>query len=215
MAQISDGQPQAAASTKSAVAQISDGQPQAAASTKSAVAQISDGQPQAAPSTKSAVSQISDGQPQASVSKTSAVSQLSDGQPQASGSSVAAVSQSADGQPAASGTQSGSGPAPTKLVTCASDSTLALTLDNGVLKDAKGRTGYIASNYQFQFDNPPQAGALYTSGFSVCGNGSLALGGSAVFYQCLSGTFFNLYDRYWAPQCNPVLISTLELQACP
>jgi hypothetical protein len=33
---------------------------------------------------------------------------------------------------------------------------LTLTLINGILKDALGRTGYIASNYQFQFDGPPQ-----------------------------------------------------------
>lgn len=33
---------------------------------------------------------------------------------------------------------------------------LTLTLQNGLLKDALGRTGYIAANYQFQFDGPPQ-----------------------------------------------------------
>ena len=40
---------------------------------------------------------------------------------------------------------------------------------------------------------------------------SLAVGGSAIFYQCLSGTFYNLYDRDWEPKgpanhCNPVYI---------
>jgi len=100
------------------------------------------------------------------------------------------------------------------MVACASNSTLALTLTNGVLTDAKGRTGYIAANYQFQFDAPPQAGAIFTSGFSVCGNGSLALGASNVFYQCLSGSFYNLYDRHWAAQCSPVTINTLMLKQC-
>jgi hypothetical protein len=85
-----------------------------------------------------------------------------------------------------------------------------LTLADGVLVDAESRTGYIASNFQFQFDAPPQAGAIYTAGFSVCGNGSLALGPSAVFYKCTSGDFSNLYDRSWAPQCSPV-----ELIAMP
>jgi hypothetical protein len=99
-------------------------------------------------------------------------------------------------------------------VACQTNSTLALTLAGGVLKDAIGRIGYIASNYQFQFDNPPQAGAIFTSGFSVCGNGSLALGGSSVFWQCRSGNFFNLYDRYWAAQCSPVTINVLTLQKC-
>lgn len=78
------------------------------------------------------------------------------------------------------------------------------------MTDAQGRTGYIASNYQFQFDAPAQAGAIYTAGFSACGNGSLALGGSAVWYECASGDFYNLYDRSWAAQCEPVEIILME-----
>jgi cell wall mannoprotein len=90
--------------------------------------------------------------------------------------------------------------------TCGKAGYLTLTLAGGQLKDAVGRTGYIAANYQFQFDAPPQTGAIYTGGFSVGSNGSLALGGSAVFYECLSGSFYNLYDRSWAAQCSPILI---------
>jgi hypothetical protein len=93
--------------------------------------------------------------------------------------------------------------------TCSDSGVLVATLDDGVLKDAQGRTGYIASNYQFQFDGPPQAGSIYTAGFSECGNGTLALGGSTVFYQCKSGSFYNLYDRWWAEQCSPVEILTM------
>lgn len=93
--------------------------------------------------------------------------------------------------------------------TCGATGSLTISLAGGVLTDAQSRVGYIADNYQFQFDGPPQAGAIYTGGFSVCGNGSLALGGSAIFYQCLSGSFYNLYDRNWAPQCEPILISIL------
>lgn len=89
------------------------------------------------------------------------------------------------------------------------DNVLILTLSGGTLKDQQGRTGYIASNYQFQFDAPPQAGAIYTSGFSLCGNGSMALGGSAIFYQCYSGGFYNLYDRHWAAQCSPIYIEAI------
>lgn len=100
------------------------------------------------------------------------------------------------------------------LKACAQDGALAITLEDGILKDQKGRTGYIAANYQFQFDGPPQAGALYTSGFTLCNNGSLALGGSNVFYQCLSGDFYNLYDRYWAAQCSPVTINPIILEKC-
>ncbi|OAA51562.1 covalently-linked cell wall protein [Metarhizium rileyi] len=88
--------------------------------------------------------------------------------------------------------------------TCDGEGTLVLSLKDGVLKDAHGRTGYIASNYQFQFDEPPQANAIKSSGFSVCQNNSLALDGSTVFYRCLSGNFYNLYDRHWAAQCSPI-----------
>jgi len=93
--------------------------------------------------------------------------------------------------------------------TCGTPGYLTIKLAGGQLTDAEGRTGYIASNYQFQFDAPPQTGAIYTGGFSVCANGSLAFGGSNIFYECLSGSFYNLYDRSWAAQCEPVLIDVL------
>lgn len=92
---------------------------------------------------------------------------------------------------------------------CSGEGALVLKLNNGVLLDSKDRTGYIADNYQFQFDKPAQTGAIYTAGFSTCSNSSLALGGSAVFYQCLSGSFYNLYDRHWAAQCEPVLLQVV------
>ncbi|KAI5923444.1 hypothetical protein F4810DRAFT_207086 [Camillea tinctor] len=95
---------------------------------------------------------------------------------------------------------------PEKRDTCGADGVLVLTLEDGSTFDAQGRTGYIASNYQFQFDSPAQAGAIYTSGFSVCENNVLALGSSKTFYRCLSGDFYNLYDRDWAEQCEPVSI---------
>ena len=82
-------------------------------------------------------------------------------------------------------------------------------LTDSVLKDQAGRTAYVAANYQFQFDDPPQTGAIYTSGFSVCANNTLALGGSAMWYQCISGSFYNLYDRSWAPHCVPIYIYTM------
>ncbi|KAI1309229.1 hypothetical protein F5Y03DRAFT_75273 [Xylaria venustula] len=93
---------------------------------------------------------------------------------------------------------------PEKRDECGAEGVLVLSLSDGATTDAQGRTGYIASNYQFQFDGPPQAGALITSGFSVCKDNTLALGSSKTFYQCLSGDFYNLYDRSWAAQCEPV-----------
>ncbi|KAI1810359.1 hypothetical protein GGS20DRAFT_204716 [Poronia punctata] len=89
---------------------------------------------------------------------------------------------------------------------CGSEGTLVVSLKDGSTLDDQGRTGYIASNYQFQFDAPAQAGALYNSGFSVCEGNVLALGSSKTFYQCRSGDFYNLYDRTWADQCEPVSI---------
>jgi hypothetical protein len=41
-------------------------------------------------------------------------------------------------------------PGGAQLVTCKTPGTLQISLADGVLKDDKGRTGYIASNYQFQ-----------------------------------------------------------------
>ena len=200
----SDGQPQLPTAT--GISQISDGQPQAP--TAPAITQISDGHPQAP--TATAISQISDGQPQAPTA--TGISQISDGQPQAP--TATGATQLSDGQPQAptSAPQTGSGSS--NIAFCQTPGTLALTLNNGILKDSQGRIGYIASNYQFQFDSPPQAGAIYTSGFSVCGNGTLTLGGSSIWYQCRSGEFYNIYDRHWAAQCNPIYIQTGSLVKC-
>jgi len=96
-----------------------------------------------------------------------------------------------------------------QAVNCGQPGYLTVTLTNGVLTDAEGRTGYIAANYQFQFDSPPQTGAIYTGGFSIFPNTSLALGSSAVFYECASGGFSNLYSTNWATQCNAILIDIL------
>ncbi|RKF64604.1 putative covalently-linked cell wall protein [Erysiphe neolycopersici] len=97
----------------------------------------------------------------------------------------------------------------TRDSTCGKDGYLTLKLHEGNLIDSKGRIGYIASNYQFQFDGPPQENAASVGGYSACQNGSLALAGSSIFYQCLSGDFYNLYDRYWAAQCQPIHIDIL------
>jgi hypothetical protein len=88
--------------------------------------------------------------------------------------------------------------------------TLTLSLQNGNLRDQAGRTGYIASNYQFQFDAPVQAGARVQTGFSLCNNGSLALGSTAIWYQCLSGTFYNLYSQSTGAQCIPIYITAVR-----
>jgi len=93
---------------------------------------------------------------------------------------------------------------------CGAAGSLTITLAGGQLTDMKGRTGYIANNSQFQFDGPPQAGALLTGGFTACQNGSLALGGSAVWWECYSGGFYNLYDVSQGLQCYPILLDIIS-----
>merc|ERR1711939_936941 len=229
VSQITDGQVQAAQSSVCyamdsqgrTVSQIGDGQIQAPTSTPApsmtmmGVSQIGDGQIQGPACTPSA--QVQDGQ--MGCTRVPAISQISDGQIQAptvtvqstntiTSTATAVVSQIADGQIQNSGALSNG------IVACQDNGTLALMLNNGVLTDNQGRTGYVASNRQFQFDSPPQAGAIYTSGFSLCSNGSLALGGSTTFYQCRSGGFYNLYDQNVASYCEPVTLNAVDLLSC-
>jgi hypothetical protein len=86
---------------------------------------------------------------------------------------------------------------------------LTMTLKDGKLTDQAGRDGYIASNYQFQFDGPVQAGALETEGFGLCSNGSLSLKGSTLWYSCKSGSFYNLYSKSIGDQCIPTHIQAV------
>ncbi|CAI4888532.1 CLL_collapsed_G0032030.mRNA.1.CDS.1 [Saccharomyces cerevisiae] len=186
---------QAAKSTAAAASQISDGQVQAAKSTAAAASQISDGQVQATTSTKAAASQITDGQIQASKT-TSGASQVSDGQVQA----TAEVKDAND---------------PVDVVSCNNNSTLSMSLSKGILTDRKGRIGSIVANRQFQFDGPPpQAGAIYAAGWSITPEGNLALGDQDTFYQCLSGDFYNLYDKHIGSQCHEVYLQAIDLIDC-
>ena len=229
--QISDGQVQAAKSTAAAVSQITDGQVQAAKSTAAAVSQITDGQVQAAKSTAATVSQITDGQVQAAKSTAAAASQISDGQVQATTSTKAAASQITDGQIQASKTTSGASQVsdgqvqataeakdandPVDVVSCNNNSTLSMSLSKGILTDRKGRIGSIVANRQFQFDGPPpQAGAIYAAGWSITPEGNLALGDQDTFYQCLSGDFYNLYDKHIGSQCHEVYLQAIDLIDC-
>ena len=202
------------------------------------ISEIGDGQPQAASSqsietmtseTMVPVVQIGDGQiqnPQTAATPATAAFE-STSQPLTSSNDAVATSEtiplslrSATPTPSpralanSSTTDTTSSSDDVDFVACQRQGTLNVTLTNGVLMDSRGATGYIASNYQFQFDDPPQAGAIYTAGFSMCSNGSLALGGSAIFYACRSGNFSNLYDRWIAPQCYPVYIRSVNLITC-
>ena len=83
------------------------------------------------------------------------------------------------------------------------------TLKGGVLTDQCERTGEIVANAQFQYDLHVQNNAINTGGFSICSNGTLAIAGSAVFYHCLSGSFYNLYDASLGAQCSPVFLEII------
>ncbi|CAA9959449.1 hypothetical protein CFE70_002883 [Pyrenophora teres f. teres 0-1] len=91
----------------------------------------------------------------------------------------------------------------------ASDGDLLCTLEDGILHDQYGRTGAVVANRQFQFDGPPQAGSIYTGGWSVCANNSLAIGGSTRWWRCMSGAFGNLYDESIGAQCHEIRIQAI------
>jgi hypothetical protein len=230
ISQIGDGQIQASTSTKKAtstaqaVSQIGDGQIQASTSTKKAtstaqaVSQIGDGQIQASTattattSTAQAISQISDGQIQASTKTTSTksgVSQIIDGQVQATTLTTKVTSSTPEE------TSASDASVDIAVVSCKANGSLALTLKNSILYDSQGRVGSIVANRQFQFDGPPpQAGAIYAAGWSITDDGYLALGDSDVFYQCLSGTFYNLYDESIGSQCVEIKLEVVKLIDC-
>ena len=218
ISQIGDGQIQATTGTEYSLSSKVKTTPKTTAA--AVVSQITDGQIQATTSTATksktaaaVVSQITDGQIQATTAtktKTeTGVSQITDGQVQAT---TATATSSTASSTASSSTDSND---PVDAVSCKTDGTLQLTLDNGVLRDEKGRIGSIVANRQFQFDGPPpQAGAIYAGGWSITPDGYLALGDSDIFYQCLSGNFYNLYDESIGGQCKKIHLEVVDLVSC-
>ncbi|SPO04750.1 uncharacterized protein DNG_07435 [Cephalotrichum gorgonifer] len=98
-------------------------------------------------------------------------------------------------------------PQPETKADCNTDGSLTVTLKDGILKDKEGRTAYISSNFQLQFDDPPQSGAISAGGFAVCHDGYLSLNqGNTEFFECKSGEFWNIYDRNWAEHCDAVYL---------
>ncbi|CAI4044377.1 hypothetical protein SUVZ_10G0480 [Saccharomyces uvarum] len=159
--------------------------------------------------------------------KRDVISQIGDGQVQATQASAASsvatttaatTSSVKSSSSAASKSSSSASCAATpslKDSSCKNSGTLELVLKDGVLTDAKGRIGSIVSNRQFQFDGPPpQAGAIYAAGWSITEDGYLAIGDNDVFYQCLSGNFYNLYDENVAEQCSAIHLEAVSLVDC-
>ena len=225
--QISDGQIQHQ-TTVQPVAQISDGQIQHQ-TTVQPVAQISDGQiqHQTVKASATPVQQIGDGQIQhqttaAAATTASAVKQINDGQIQHQTTTAENVAKAqSDGQAIATGSPSSNSTlsddddlSSTIPKACSSANNLEMTLHDSVLKDTHERWGAIVANHQFQFDGPiPQAGTIYSAGWSIK-DGYLYLGDSNIFYQCLSGDFYNLYDENVAKQCSAVKLSVIEFVNC-
>ena len=229
IAQISDGQIQhqtTAKATATPVQQINDGQIQHQ-TTVQPVAQISDGQiqHQTAKATATPVQQIGDGQIQhqtTAATTASAVKQINDGQIQHQTTTAENVAKAqSDGQAIATGSPSSNSTlsddddsSSTIPKACSSANNLEMTLHDSVLKDTHERWGAIVANHQFQFDGPiPQAGTIYSAGWSIK-DGYLYLGDSNIFYQCLSGDFYNLYDENVAKQCSAVKLSVIEFVNC-
>ncbi|CAR23989.1 Cis3p [Lachancea thermotolerans CBS 6340] len=177
-------------------------------SKRDAVSQIGDGQIQGTTSTALPVSTVSTPEPES----TAAASQVSDGQIQATTSTASKETTTLS---SASASASSDVDDDIKVVSCKVNGTLEMTLSNSILKDGKGRIGAIVANRQFQFDGPPpQAGSIYAAGWSITTDGNLAIGETEVFYQCLSGTFYNLYDESIGAQCSPVHLEVVKLIDC-
>ena len=94
-----------------------------------------------------------------------------------------------DSYPGTFGFQPADHPTPVVETQCIQPRSLKMSLQNGLLVDHLDRIGSIVDNRQFQFDGPPaQAGAIYTGGWSLCPDNSIALGPQKQFYACASGS---------------------------
>ena len=79
--------------------------------------------------------------------------------------------------------------------------------ENGLLRDQLNRIGYIADNFQFQFDLPVQSGGYGEKEFGEYKDPKthdvfLTWRGSPEFYKCRSGNFDNLYSQSIGGQCK-------------
>lgn len=88
----------------------------------------------------------------------------------------------------------------------------------GLLRDQLNRIGYIADNFQFQFDLPVQAGGYGERDFSEYKDPQtkdvfLTWRGSPDFYKCRSGSFENLYSQSIAPHCEVTRIMIFDCVA--
>lgn len=184
---------------------------------RDAVSQIGDGQVQATSTSAPSTTATESATESATSATETAVSQINDGQLQQTTASDETGSTTVLSP---SSTTVSNTVCPTESITlgatsCKNSGTLTIQLKDGVLTDGKGRIGAIVSNRQFQFDGPPpQAGSIYAAGWSITSEGNLALGDNDIFYQCLSGNFYNLYDQSIGEQCHPIHLELVNLVDC-
>ncbi|KAF2093679.1 hypothetical protein NA57DRAFT_61384 [Rhizodiscina lignyota] len=87
-----------------------------------------------------------------------------------------------------------------------------VTLKDGMIFDAQNRIFSVVSNFQLEYDNPPQDTAIYTAGWYLCDNGTITLGSWLSFTACNSEnageteTEEKLYLQNGAGQCKPAQI---------
>lgn len=101
-------------------------------------------------------------------------------------------------------------------VSCQTNTTLSVTLQDGVLRDATGKIGSIVSSHQFQFNGPwPAEGTIFAKGWSITPENTLALGDNDIFYECLSGDgYYDLYNEFIGTQCIPIQLEVVTLVDC-
>ncbi len=226
VSQIGDGQVQAPTGTSSDETTTKTKAETKTVSKATVASQIGDGQVQATAtkptsieSTETGASQINDGQVQAEKTGSASVTSASSAESSSVESSPAvtsAVTSSSVSNSTTSTTASESAESSVvPSVACYNSGDLAMTLKEGILRDAKGRIGSIVANQQFQFDGPPpQAGAIYAAGWSVTPDGNLAIGDNDVFWQCLSGDFYNIYDENIGSLCYRAHLKIIDLVNC-
>lgn len=138
-----------------------------------------------------------------------AVNQIGDGQIQ--NPCAKSVAGKIEGNPQKNGNISHSGQHPS---VCSAEDNLEMTLVKSVLIDSSNRIGYVAENGQIQFDKPPQHGALVAIGWAINKDGYLSIGDQEVLYQCLSGTFYNLYIKSLGSHCEEVKAKVVHFTEC-
>jgi hypothetical protein len=69
---------------------------------------------------------------------------------------------------------------------------VSLELTDGYLVDDQQRMAYIDDRDMLQFEMYPRS-PQFNAGFSICKNGTIALGNSALWYRCRAGAYSTIF----------------------